>query len=183
MSKVPLSNTDLSAVWCSQDSACQLWWSDRATGGYCHSCAFRTAVRSSLRDHRGGRWRARRQQSCPVPIHGEDQDAPKINALKAHRRDVMRDLRVNFSALRPPAVKGRLDMTRIPGHHQIRHQGERPAATASHTALNSLQPFSMSSTEMSARTTSFNDSGIAIRLPFGTCKRRSGRLFNRGHRS
>ena len=41
----------------------------------------------------------------------------------------------------------------------------RPAATASHTALNSLQPFSMSSIEMSARTTSFNDSGISNSPP------------------
>jgi hypothetical protein len=33
----------------------------------------------------------------------------------------------------------------------------RPAATASHTALNSVHPFSMSAIEMSARTTSFSD--------------------------
>ena len=84
------------------------------------------AVRASLRDHRGGRWRARRQQSCPVSLQREDKDAPKIDALEAHWRDVVQDLRVNLPALRSPAFQGRLHLMRVPGHYQIRDQRERP---------------------------------------------------------
>ncbi len=79
-----------------------------------------------LSDHRGGWWRTGRQQSRPVALHGEDQDTSKVDALETHRRGVVQDLRVNVSALRPPAVQGRLHLMRIPSHHQIRHQRERP---------------------------------------------------------
>ncbi len=50
----------------------------------------------------------------------------KINALEAHRRDVVQDLRINLPVFGPPAIQCRLHLMRVPRHHQIRHQGERP---------------------------------------------------------
>ena len=38
----------------------------------------------------------------------------------------MQDLRVNLAVLRPPTVQSCLHVMRIPSHHQIRDQGERP---------------------------------------------------------
>jgi hypothetical protein len=103
--------------------ACRPWWSDRPPEA---TAPQRRCGESYLRDHRGGRCRTRWQESRPVPLQGEDQYAPEIDAFESHRRDVVQDLRVNLAVLHPSAVQGRLHVMRIPGHHQIRDQGERP---------------------------------------------------------
>lgn len=41
----------------------------------------------------------------------------QVDVHKAHRRDVVQDLRVNLSALRSPAAEGRLHLVCIPRHH------------------------------------------------------------------
>jgi hypothetical protein len=91
-----------------------------------YECGSAAASVSFLRGDRVGRWRARRQQLRPVSLNGEDQNSAKIDAFEAHRGYMVQDLRVNLSALRSPSVQGRLHLMGIPGHYQIRDQGERP---------------------------------------------------------
>jgi hypothetical protein len=49
----------------------------------------------------------------------------KIDVLVAHRRDVVKDLRIDFAPLGPPAAQSPLHLVGISGHHHIRNQGQR----------------------------------------------------------
>jgi hypothetical protein len=55
----------------------------------------------------------------------KDDHAVEIDVLKAHRRDVPQQFRVDFSTGLPlPEVEGPLQMTRVIGHHEIRADRE-----------------------------------------------------------
>ncbi len=98
-----------------------------------------------------------------MPVH------PRLKSRLAEMTEWRRDLHAHpelgFEERRTSAfVAERLESFGLRVHRGLATTGV-VAATASHTAVNSVQPFSMSWIEMSARTTSFTDSGITIRSP------------------